>query len=144
MYRNKDRVEMSTILTKPVLLWLFLSMAHAWWDAWFGIELFDRSKTDFRGQHFLGGLISPIWLIIFLIIFDFDLSSHNLGWLLIGLAIAGGGCNLLRHIYWRITKVRLVNSERVEWWFKVYITKKQMNLTNLTILTAGIVLVTVS
>lgn len=129
------------VLDKSVILWLIISIAHAWWDAWFGIELFNESNVTFKGQHFLGGLLSPMWFVLFLIIFDFNLSLENFGWLFVGLSIAGGGCNLLRYIHYRITGLKLINSDKIEWWFMLFVTRKQMKIINLLLLLIGIIFI---
>jgi hypothetical protein len=132
---------MLEMFDRSVVIWLVACFGHAWWDAWFGIEFFNEYRKSYKGQHFLGGMLSLIWFALFMLIFDFNLTLRNFGWLMIGLSIAGIGCGLFKNIYHKFTKIRLNTSDKVEWWFRIFVPIKTMNIINLSIFLFGIFLI---
>lgn len=122
------------MLVSAEVFWLLLCAAHAWWDAFFGIDHFNRAGISFKGQHFLGGWLSIFWLGFYLLLFNFSL---KLGWLLVGLVIAGQGAIVLRYLLSVFTHEKL-NPQVVEWWFNLHLPIRKMSLLNLLLLVLGL------
>jgi len=122
-----------------VILWLGICFASAWWDAWFGIDHFNRLGIIFPYQPILGAILSVFWLGFWVAVFR-NITAQSIGWLLVGLAIAGGGANLLRGIYTLITGIAL-NPANVEWWFGIHVPIAWMSAINVIVLVIGSALV---
>lgn len=116
-----------------------ICFASAWWDAWFGIDLFNKFGVTFVYQPILGAVLSVFWLGFWLLIFS-TISRENIGWLLVGLSVAGGGANLLRAIFQYATNIQL-NPSVVEWWFGIHIPMLWMILINEVLMILGLVLI---
>ena len=121
-----------------ILVWMIACFGHAWWDAWFGVDVVNE-RLDFfsyKYRHELGVALSLIWFILFLAIFDFKMSFVIFGWLLIGIAFTGLTTNGLRLFHPDIS-----NPDNVEWWFKIKIPLPFMCCINVWIFCIGFLMV---
>ena len=125
----------SQVCRSPAALWFGLCFASAWWDAWFGIDLFNKFSVSFPYQHILGAVLSVMWLGFWWLIFG-RITLGNIGFLLIGLAIAGMGANILRELYRVATGIAL-NPSMVEWWVGIHVSVNVIWVVNLIFLFVG-------
>ncbi|MCJ7455275.1 hypothetical protein MUP07_00850 [Candidatus Bathyarchaeota archaeon] len=104
--------------------------------------MFSKFAVGFPYQHVLGAILSVMWLGFWWAIFG-RITLGNVGLLLIGLAIAGMGANILREVYRVATGITL-NPSVVEWWQGVHVPMSAMWVVNLIVLFVGCAFIIIS